>query len=213
MAKYVADGQFRNFQFVEHCRQPSPKSMHPMPLDTRLLCLGNDDVPTQMPEVKRLLRVGGRVKDEASSAVPLQMRVEIFLHDSDYRHGGFAADSLRIFNQYALHDGSLDVHHFVLSVIISPPQALKLLRTQPGECQHHERGLCGMIVNGRYQVSNFFERIRMGISLSAVDAMRRRDRIKIQQASANSRTECAAEEVLGPVIGGLRTNGVAIVFN
>src|SRR5258708_27975316 len=122
MAKYVADGQFRNFQFVEHGRQPSPKSMHSMPLDTRLLCLGNDDVPTQMPEVKRLLRVGGRVKDEAGAAVPLQMRVEIFLHDSDYRYGGLAANRLRIFNQLALHDGPLDVQDAFVSVVIRPAQ-------------------------------------------------------------------------------------------
>src|SRR6266566_4581405 len=53
----------------------------------------------------------------------------------------------------------------------------------------------------------------MGVGLSAVDAMRRRDRIKIQQASTNSGTECAAKEVLGSVIRGLRTNGVAIVFD
>src|SRR6266481_2719088 len=131
MAKYVADGQFRNFQFVEHGRQPAPKSMHPLPLDTRLLCFGNDDVPTQMPEVKRLLRVRGRVKDETSAAVPFQMRIEILLYDSNHRHGSLAADRLRIFNQYALHYGSLDVQHFVLSAIISPPQAFKLSKRSP----------------------------------------------------------------------------------
>src|SRR5882762_7231685 len=70
-----------------------------------------------------------------------------------------------------------------------------------------------MMIDGGHQVPNLFKRVCMGVGFSAVDAMRRRDRIKIQQASTNSGTECAAEEVLGPVIGGLRTNGVAIVFD
>src|SRR5882762_340932 len=53
----------------------------------------------------------------------------------------------------------------------------------------------------------------MGVGLFAVDAMRRCDRIKIQQASADSGTECAAKKILGSVIGGLWANGVAIVLN
>src|SRR6266481_7857712 len=70
-----------------------------------------------------------------------------------------------------------------------------------------------MMIDDGHQVPNLFKRVRMGVGLSAVDAMRRRDRIKIQQASANSGTECAAEEVLGLVVSRLWANGVAIVFD
>src|SRR6266481_7199173 len=70
-----------------------------------------------------------------------------------------------------------------------------------------------MIVNGRHQVSNLFKRVRMSISFFAIDAVCRRDWVEVQQASANSGTECAAEEVLGPVVSRLWANGVAIVFN
>src|SRR6266576_2406526 len=160
--------------------------MHPVPLDARLLCCGDHDIPDQMPEVNRLLRVRWRVEYVTRPAVPRQMRFEILLHDSDYRYGGLAASRLRVFDQYALHDGPFDVQEALFPVIISPPQPLKLLRTQPGEHKHHECGLCGMIVNGRHQVPNLFERVRMGLGFFAVDAMRRRDRIKIEQASTNS---------------------------
>src|SRR6266853_6056373 len=70
-----------------------------------------------------------------------------------------------------------------------------------------------MVIDGRHYVPNFFKRVCVGVGVSALDAMRRRDWIKIQHASTNSGSKCAAEEVLGPVRRGLRTNGVAIVFD
>src|SRR6266853_370565 len=96
VAQNVADGQFGNLQIVEHGRQAATKGMHTMPIDARLFCSRNHIIPNQMPEVNGLLRVGGRVEDVSGAAVPRQMRVEILLHYSDYRHGGFAAFGLRV---------------------------------------------------------------------------------------------------------------------
>src|ERR1700675_4702601 len=70
-----------------------------------------------------------------------------------------------------------------------------------------------MIVNSRHQVMNFFETVSVGIGFVASNAVRSRDRIKVDQSCTDSRPKRSAQEVFDVVVSTLSTDGVAIVFD
>jgi hypothetical protein len=58
-----------------------------------------------------------------------------------------------------------------------------------GNSGDHEGGLSGMMVYRGHQVVNFFEGVRMCIGIVAADTVRGGDRIEIDQASADRRSD------------------------
>src|ERR1700687_6139126 len=100
MAQDVADRQFRYFQFVQYSGQPTAECMKTMPFNASRFRFGNYNIPNQMAEVNGPLRVRRRVKDVSRSSISCKMRVEIFLHNTDYWHRSLTARCLRIHYQF-----------------------------------------------------------------------------------------------------------------
>ena len=107
------------------------------------------------------------MKYEARAAIPLQMSVEIGLHDSNDRHRGLVARRLRILNHLAEHHCPLDVQHPVLCIVVAPPQTFEFFQLQPRERQHHERSLQRVMAYCVHDVADFFMRVSMCVFDSA----------------------------------------------
>ena len=187
--------------------------MKTMPFNFSFLSFRDDGVPNQMAEVSRPLRVCGCMEDIPGACVPFKMRVEILFDDPNHWHRSFATGRLRVFDQLAMHDGSLDVENLFVAVVIGPPQSFYFFRPQSGEHQNQEHGLGCVMVNSLHEVVNFLESIGVGISLIALDRMRGCDRIEVDQASADRTTERSAQEMFDVVVGALSADGVSIVFD
>ena len=190
VAQNVADYQFWCIKLMERGGQPTTKRVKSVPLGASF---GYHYVPHQMTEVDWSFRVTGRMEDVSRAAVPGEMRVEIFLYDPDDWHGGLAACCLCILDQFAKYDSSFNVQNFLVPIVVIPPKSLEFFRPQSSERQYHEGSLSGVMIDCGHQVVNFFEGVRMGIGFVASDTVGRGNRIEINQASTDSRSEGPAQ--------------------